>query len=462
MYRLYNRAYREYVRSESVLQQLNLIVLAAAIGTFMFTAIGGVAFTGYASALGAGEFAFGVITALPILAGLFQIYASHIAVKSGKYKRMFIVGGVCQRVLWTITAFIPYIFPVEESRLWSLIVIVTLASMSASFVVISHTTLMGSVIPIDIRGRFVAARQRVSTAASLLFGFGIAFVLDNIPGFLGYTIVFAVGGIAGIIDILLYFKIDFSGIPERPEGFSVKQGMKDCFTVPKVRNYLVFWTLWCFAINISGPFFNKYAIDVLSLSYISIIIFGQIAAQTMAFLVIQRWGVFLDRYGSVPMMLISSVSATVIMTVWLFATPGSIWPMFVFNVLGGMFWCANDACMVNMQLTHTPSKGRPAALAVYAVFTSLSTAAALIVGGALLESLSPVMEKLNWTFLGTPFDHYKLVFCIAILIRYTVIFVFLPKVWNEKEMHFKEAYAKLYANLKDRIKYGFAVIKLRK
>ena len=462
MYKLYNRAYRDYVRSESVLQQLNLIVLAAAIGTFMFTAIGGVAFTGYASALGAGEFAFGVITAMPILAGLVQIYVSHLAVKTGKYKRMFIAGGVCQRLFWTFAAFIPYLFPVEESRLWSLIVIVTLAAMSGSFVAISHTTLMGSVIPIDIRGRFVAARQRVCTAASLLFGFGIAFVLDNIPGFLGYTIVFAVGGIAGIIDILLYFKIDFSGIPDRPEGFSLKQGMRDCFTVPKVRNYLVFWTLWCFVINISGPFFNKYAIDVLSLSYISIIIFGQIAAQTMAFLVIQRWGVFLDRYGSVPMMLISSVSATVIMTVWLFATPGSIWPMFVFNILGGMFWCANDACMVNMQLTHTPSKGRPAALAVYAVFTSLSTAAALIVGGALLEAFSPIMAGLKLTLFGTPFDHYKLVFCIAIVLRYIVIFGFLPRVWNEKDIHFREAYKKLVADFKTRIKYGLTTLRILK
>jgi len=450
------------VQSESVLQQLNLIVLAAAIGTFMFTAIGGVAFTGYASALGAGEFAFGVITALPIIAGLAQIYVSHLAVKTGKYKRMFIAGGVCQRVLWTITAFIPYFFPVEESRLWSLIVIVTLAAICGSFVNISHTTLMGSVIPIDIRGRFVAARQRVCTAASLLFGFGIAFVLDNIPGFLGYTVVFAVGGIAGIIDILLFFKIDFSGIPDKPEGFSLKQGMKDCFTVSKVRNYLIFWTLWSFAINISGPFFNKYAIDVLSLSYISIILFGQIAAQTMAFLVIQRWGVFLDRYGSVPMMLISSVSATTITLVWMFAVPGSIWPMFVFNFLGGMFWCANDACMVNMQLTHTPSKGRPAALAVYAVFTSISTAAALLVGGAMLEAFSPVMKKLAWTFLGTPFDHYKLVFLIAIIIRYTVIFVFLPKVWNEKDIHFREAYKKVIINFRERVNYGLTVLHMRK
>jgi len=219
-----------------------------------------------------------------------------------------------------------------------------------------------------------------------------------------------------------------------------------------MRNYLLFWTFWSFAINISGPFFNKYAIDVLNLSYLSIIIFGQIVAQTMAILVVSRWGVFLDRYGSVPMMMISTLTSSVVAFVWLFASPGVIWPMIVFNFVGGMLWCANDACMVNMQLSHTPTEGRPAALAVYAVFTSIAAAAALILGGALLEAFSPIMERLQWTIFGTQFDHYKVVFLIAIAVRFLVVGTFLPRVWNEKEMSVKEAYRKLRTNTSERLK----------
>ena len=449
-YRLFNRSYRDYVRSDEVLRQLNIIVLSAAIGTLLFTAHGGVAFAGYASALGAGEFAFGLINALPVLAGLLQIYVSHLAVKTGKYKKMFLAGGVVQRASWIVIAFIPYLFPVEGSRLFSLIVLVTLAAMGGSFVAICHTTLMGSTIPIDIRGRYVTTRQRVVTAAGLIFGLSIALILDNIPGFLGYTIVFGLGGIAGLIDILMYIRMNFSGIPHKPGGFSIKEGIKSCFTTPKIRTYLLFWTFWSFSINISGPFFNKYAIDVLNLSYISIIIFGQMSAQIAAFFVVSRWGVFLDRYGSVPLMMISTMSSTTIAFVWMFAAPGVIWPLFLFNLFGGIFWCANDACMVNMQLSHTPSKGRPAALAVYAVVTSLAIAAGLISGGALLEFFSPIIERLDLTFLGRPFDHYKLVFLIGIVIRYIVVAIFLPKVWNEKEIRFREAYSKLYADLKER------------
>jgi len=117
--------------------------------------------------------------------------------------------------------------------------------------------------------------------------------------------------------------------------------------------------------------------------------------------------------------------------------------------------------MVNMQLSHTPSQGRPAALAVYAVFTSVAIAAGLLLGGTLLETFSPIMVRLELTYLGTPFDHYKLVFCIGIAVRFLVIAIFLPRVWNEKEMHFTEAYTKLGKDLKSRIKYELARIRLR-
>jgi len=339
-------------------------------------------------------------------------------------------------------------------------VLVTMASMAGSYVGITHTTLMGSVIPIDIRGRYITTRQKVCMVISLTAGLCYAFLLDTIPGYLGYTIVFTFGGICGLIDILMYTKVDFSSIPHKKDSSSLMKSIKACFANKTMRNYLFFWTTWNFSIHLSGPFFNKYAIDVLSLSYVSIIIFGQIAAQAMAFLIISRWGRFIDKYGSVPMLVISTIGSSLVGLVWLVAVPGSIWPLFIFNIIGGMFWCANDAGNVNMQLSHTPVENRTPALALFAVFTSLSAATALILGGALLEGLSPIMARADLTFLGTPFDHYKLVFCISIVVRLVVVSIFLPRVWNEKGLRIKEAYSKLINNTKDRIKYERSRLKL--
>ncbi|MDR2546434.1 MAG: MFS transporter [Lachnospiraceae bacterium] len=462
IYRLFNHTYRDYVEDSEVLHLLNVIILSVAVGMFLFTAQSGVAFAGYASALGAGEFAFGLISALPVLAGLLQIPASYMAEKTGKYKKMFMVGGVIQRLSWIAVAFIPYLFSVGESGLWALIVLVTLAAMSGSFVAITHITLMASVIPGAIRGRYITTRQRVCTISSMVAGLLIAFALDYIPGFAGYTVVFAIGGVAGLIDILMYARLRFRDIPSKPKDFSLLDGIKSSFKIPKTRDFLLFWAFWSFAVNISVPFFNKYAIDVLSLSYMSMIVFGQIVAQILTLIILSRWGVFLDRYGSVPVMMISACASTVGMVVWLWAVPGNVWPLFLFNFLGGLFWCANEATMVNMQLSHTPKYGRTAALAVYAVLTSGAAGIAFIIGGALLEALSPVVAGWELTFMGTPFDHYKLLFIITMLLRFIVIAIFLPRVWNEKGYGLRKAYTLAYQDMATRLRYELSRISFRK
>ncbi|MDR2600075.1 MAG: MFS transporter [Oscillospiraceae bacterium] len=453
LYKLFNRSYRDYVGDAETLRLLNIIVLSVAVGMFLFSAQGGVAFVGYASALGAGEFAFGLISALPVLASLLQIPASYLVEKTGKYKTVFLVNGVIQRISWIVIAFIPFLFPVEESYLWALVILVTLAAMCGSFLAITHTTLLASVIPMEARGRYITTRQKVMTACGMVVGLFIALILDYVPGFTGYTIVFAVGGVAGLIDILMYASVSFSGIPRKPKQYSIFSSIKSSIASPKTRNYFIFWMFWSLAINLSVPFFNKYAIDVLLLSYVSMIFFGQIVSQLLALFVLSTWGRFLDRYGSVPMMMISATVATLGISVWLFASPGSVWVIFLFNFIGGLFWCANEACMVNMQISHTPSEGRPAALAVYAVLTSIAAATSFIIGGFLLETLSPIMENLNFTFMGTHFDHYKVLFSITIVARLIVIFIFLPRVWNEKEISISKTLTKVISDSKFKINW---------
>jgi hypothetical protein len=322
-------------------------------------------------------------------------------------------------------------------------------------------SLMGSVVPMDIRGRYITTRQRICTAFSLAGGLVIAFILDFMPGFLGYTVVFAAGGVLGLIDILMYSNHSFL-IPKNTGGAAFLKGVKDCFTSAKTRSFLLFWVFWSFVVNISAPFFGKYAIDRLELSYISIILFGQVTANILSLLVVSRWGVFLDRYGGVPLMMISGGGSTLTIAVWLFAVPGSIWPLFLFHFFGGIFWCANEACMVNMQFSHTPDKGRPVALAVYAVLTSIAIAGAFITGGAILEALSPIMENAGRMIAGTPFDHYKLTFCLSLTLRLTVLAVFLPRVWSEKGLTLRAAYAAAYGDAKSRVLYVYKHLKWRR
>jgi len=440
------------VRDNETLELLNIIILSVAVGTFLFAAMGGAAFAGLASALGAGEFAFGLISALPVLASLLQILASYLVEKTGKLKVMFLAGGVVQRVAWFTVAFIPYVFTGTSPRVLALIVLVTLAAMGGSFVGITHMTLMAAVVPGEVRGRYITIRQRISIFVSLFAGLCIAFILDRIPGFLGFTIVFAFGGIAGLIDILMYAKYRFPEKKPNNTAFNLAKNIKIIFTAVRTKNYFIFWIVWGFIVNLSAPFFMKYAMAVLELSFLSIIFFGQVTANMIALFIFSRWGVLIDRYGSVAIMFISAMMSTVGVSVWIFAEPGVVLSLFLFNFIGGLFWCANDACMVNMQLSHVPEIGRPVTLAIYAVATSVATAAAFITGGAVLEVLSPIMANLNLTVFGTPFDHYKVLFAFTFFLRFVVVIIFLPRVWNEKGLTLRETYALMFTNFKKKIR----------
>jgi MFS family permease len=444
--KFFNRSYRSEVRDDGLLRNLDLIVISAAIGTILFSNAGGPAFTGYASALGAGEFMFGLVSALPILGSLMQLYVSYLVEKTGKRKALFLAGGIIQRSIWLLTAAIPLILPdrLAALRIWALLGMITAAAISGSFVGITHTSMVAEIVPIDIRGRFLTTRQRLATIVSMISGFCSSIILDRFTGLSGYTVVFFAAGLAGLCDVLLYVRFKFPDAHRSAGGFSLVKGFKECFRAKKTRDYIIFFCAWSFAVNISAPFFNKYAIDILKLSFTQIIIFGQISANIMALLIVKRWGRFIDRYGCVPLMLVTGTITSTLTLVWLPATVGNFVPLLLFNMIGGFFWCANEACAVNMQLSHTPAIGRPLVLALYAVVTSLSAAAAFICGGAFLELTAPVMAAAKLTLFGTPFDHYKLLFVMATALRLTSVLAFLPRVWNEKELVTKEVYNEIY------------------
>ena len=452
--RLFNRSYRSIVRDDGLLRNLDLIALSAAIGTILFSNTGGAAFTGYASALGAGEFMFGLISALPILGSLVQLYVSFIMEKTGNRKLLFMIGGLFSRFMWLLIAFIPLFIPERfgEYRIWVLLVMITMAAMGASFVGVTHTTMVAEVVPLDIRGRYMTTRQRVMTLVSMLTGFGSSFILDQFAGLSGYTVVFCVASLAGLCDILMYTRFRFPETKRTADGFSLAKGFRQCFHERKTRDYIIFFCAWSFAVNISAPFFTKYSIDILKLSFKQIIIFGQIGANIMSLLVVKRWGRFIDRYGCVPLMLVTGTITGLLVLVWMPATIGNVIPLMVFNLIGGLFWCANEASAVNMQLSHTPDIGRPLALAIYAVVTSLSSAAAFIIGGAILEGLAPAMAAARLTVFGTPFDHYKLLFAVATVLRLSAILILLPRVWNEKGLKTKDVYVDIWRRAQGGVK----------
>jgi MFS family permease len=432
--------YAGHVRDAGLRRNLNIIIAAAATGMVFFSTIGGAPMTGLAEYLGAGDFVFGLLWALPVLATLFQLAASALLEKTGKSKKIFLIAGVIQRGIWLIVGLLPVVIPdvVAGWRIWALISIVAMSAVAGSFVNVTFFSFFSTLVPMEIRGRYISLRAAACTFCSAVGGLGVAYVLDTLPGYTGFSIVFTATAILGVADILWFIPAKLP--PHRPAAAygGILGGISAILSEKRTRSYFMFWVAYMFSLQIGSVFFTRFAIEVQQLTYVQIILFGQIVCNALTMVFLPKWGRFLDRYGSRPLLMITGTFTSVFVLVWLPAGPGMIWPMLVFNLVGGIVWCGTDITSQSMLLSHTKEELRSLSVALYAGLTAIASAAAFLAAGLILQYTRPVFDAREIFFLGARFDQYKLLFIVTTLARLLSTWLLVPRIWNEKDYTFRD------------------------
>ena len=416
------------ITDKSHRRDLSLFAYAVTLGTVFFAVSAGTPFTGLAVALGADDMFYSLLFAIPLSTCFLQFFASWLLEKTHKRKTIFIIAGLFQRILWIPVALVPLFVPMNSPslRLWAVITLITLSSLGGAFMNVSFFSWLGDVVPLKMRGRYLGLRSSIATILGLISAFAASFVLDHMPGLTGYTLVFGVGAIFGLADIVLFLWINDPPMQRHPQVSYIKSFL----LVVKDKEfllYLLFWTAWVFSWNLSGPFFNKYCLDKLHLSLSVTTLAGQVASGIMTFVFIQWWGRKLDHRGHRWVLLRCGIVGSVVSLVWLFASPGQFWPLLIFALVNGMFTCGVDITSMHMLVTVTPQQNRSIYIALYMVITSLAGASlGYLAGGGLLN----LMGELKFNLLGITFDRYKLLFIGAGMLRLLVILCLLPLIAN--------------------------------
>lgn len=422
---------RNCIADDKLRRDLNLFTVSAALGTVFFAISGGTPFSGLAVALGADDLFYALLFAVPIATSFLQFVASMLMEKLRKRKSIFLIGGLVQRLLWVPVALVPLFIPMSQPqvRLWAVIVLITLSSVGGAFLNIAFFSWMGDVVPIGIRGRYLGLRSSIATALGLASALAASWVLDQIPGMTGYMIVFGVGSLFGIADIVTFFWIKDTPMHiEEHQKFSAtfKGMLKD----RQYLFYLLFWTAWVFCWNLSAPFFAKYCLTNLKLSITLTTLTGQVAYALVAFVLMAWWGHKLDLHGHKWVLIRGGIVVSIIPLFWLFAVPGSFWPNLLFNLANGMFFCGMDITSVQMLVTVTPTKNRSMYIAMYMVVTSVVGASlGYMAGGGLLE----LMKGVSFSLLGLHIDQYKILFVGAGALRLVAVLCLVPLISNLKQ-----------------------------
>lgn len=403
-----------------LLRDMRFLTIEGGFSMIMGTLIGGAFLTGYALSMGADSFIIGILAALPLLANIVQIIGSYLINKMGDTKKVCIIYVILHRILWLLIILSPFLLlnvNLFDLRIWVFVGMMGVASIFASISGLSWTSWMADLIPQQIRGRFFARRNMVAQIAGMITAILAGLFLDYWQSlstdtvFRSYAFVFlfSIGTIAGLFSIILLRKTRRASRAILSKANFLSQLKKPILHL-NFRRFIIFTSLWGLAVSLVGPFFNVYMINHLKIPFSFITLFGVVSGLA-AIIGIRLWGKFIDHYGPKPLLIMCSIGASIIPSLWILASAENYTIIWVINIISGFCWSGIGLASGNMMMNLAPANDNAVYFAIFAAITGISGAMGPIAGGYL--------GKLYLNITVFSLSGLKLLFVTSSLLRLT-------------------------------------------
>lgn len=428
---------------------LRRVVLAWLFGSAWMYLVTGAAFTRYAQMLGVSEFGFGILAAIPFIGPMAQLPASYLLERYGYRKPTFIWTCVIHRFLWVVIAALPWIAP--ASWQWtSLVTLMFVSTILANIATPAWTSWMAELVPGRIRGRYFSRRiqlgQAVGCVLSLLAGLTLDWptVGPAVSQFTGLSLswpveeqarllrdliscMFAVAGIAGMIDIILFIRIPDVRSHVRKPNFSLHELVVKPLLNPNFRRFLGYSATMTFATGYIGQFVWLYLFNEVGMgNFRANIMLVSIPILLSAF-TYPAWGRIVDRFGSKPALLIAGLLVINGASAWIFVTRDHWVFGYVCAMIATMAWPGMDLAAFNLllRMTDTGDKNRSssAVIAMNSFTVSIAGTLSGLFGGAVAGLLG---KHWHTTILGWPLSYHGVLFAVSAVLRAAALLWLLP------------------------------------
>ncbi|WP_445241855.1 MFS transporter [Microcoleus vaginatus] len=388
---------------KDVRSTLKASTLDGVFATIFESATTGVLLSNFLLQLGASSVEIGIFSAIPMVVNLLQPLGAYIADRttSRRWYNLFVFGA--SRLLWLVLA-VAIVWGSQHADLhqllqWTLLTVVA-ASVLAAFANSSWFSWMAAVVPQRLRGRYFGFRNSAVSLITLLgvplMGLGVS-TWDGGPIF-GYGIVLFVGVLAGMISLgcqsfmgdvnpQVYKKdAESDRLTEKKE----KQITDFVPSVLKDSNFLMFilyFSVWTFAVNLSAPFFNIYLLKDLSLDVSLVTIYTSLSSGANL-LLLMFWGKLADRWGNRPLLIAVGLVVAVTPLLWLGTGnyPFALWVWLpLLHLLGGTTLGAIGLCTNNIQMEIASIEQPSTYFAIAAAVSGVAGALGTTAGGFLAE-----------------------------------------------------------------------------
>jgi len=402
------------------------------------------------------------------------IIGTYMVARSGITKPYLIFGTVIGRSMYIVLAFVILIFPSGSNGQHDLplinvtMVIIIISFLFNNFGAAGWSTWMADLIPRSIAGRLFGTRAQLSFLLQLIIGISAPFVIDHFHhSRYIYAVVFAFGGVCGILDIVIHCRIR-EVKREVPVPFPSVLEMfiipwKDAFFRRIAPYYFVvsigfafmgvFAWRYCYqyvAHNGLGIGFNMANVIIVVIPILCMIVAAPI------------WGKSIDVFGTKTTLLAALLAHAILPLCWVlldtnfFDRTTVLVLLCLVAVMSGCTWPGIDQTTVYTQMKLFPNQLKVAFITSSALCGSLGGLLGTLLAGRFAENFAIVLP--NIPFL-TWMSEYQMLFFISAVLRivayvYLKCFVTFPNVPREKAT-IKTIYIYVFSNIFNSLEYLF-------
>lgn len=390
------------IAKEDVRSTLKASTIEGVFAAVFESATTGLLLSNFLLQLGASSVEIGILSAIPMLVNFLQPLGAYIADRttSRHWYNLGIFGA--SRLLWMVLVVAIVSGPEHTNRQlleWTLATVLG-ASVLAAFATSNWFSWMAAVVPHRLRGRYFGFRNSATSLVTLLgvpvMGLFVSAWGDN--PILGYGVVLFLAVLAGIISLAYQFlmvDVNPQVYGKDPEIDRVKDQKEKTTTdfVPSVLKdpnflmFIVYFSVWTFAVNLSAPFFNVYLLKDLNLDVNLVTIYSSLSSGANL-LLLMFWGKLADRWGNRPLLIAVGLVVAVTPLLWLGTGnyPLAVWVWLpLLHLLGGTTLGAIALCTNNIQMEIAPHQQPSTYFAIAAAVSGVAGALGTTAGGFLAE-----------------------------------------------------------------------------
>jgi MFS family permease len=369
----------------------------------------------------------GILGTLPQLFGAVMQWASAISMdRFTNRRRVIVAGAMSQGLLWLPIALLPFLFGSGETTVWLLIGLVLLYHGTNGAVVPVWNSLIGDLVPPNVRGRFFGTRNRfcgMSTFIALIAAGAMLQIFSAQGGAAwGYLVIFlaALGARLNSVRWLArYANPPFRLSPE--QVFTFRQFLRRS-PHSNFAKFVFFVGAVNFGVSFSGPYFALYMLRDLGFSYLQFTLV--IAVATMAqFLTFRYWGGLTDRFGNKKILNVCGWGIGIVPMLWLIST--QLPYLMAIQAYAGLVWAGFSLSAANFLFDAVTPAKRARCVAYQSLINGICIFAGSMCGGFVAGQIPATMfvGPLTWT----PVSALPVIFLLSSLARFVSTGFFLKK-----------------------------------